>query len=113
MKIKTTLAIAALAVLLTACGKDEVQTPAAAPTPAPAAPTGMTKLESDIFLSDGDFHRNSVIGKSGKTCEATCVEQKDLASCKAAIIADGCVESRDAWRKEHPNFAGFDKPESQ
>lgn len=61
MKIKTTLAIASLAILLTACGKEEApkavapaQTPAPVAAPAPsAAPAQPTQAEGDTAANGG------------------------------------------------------------
>lgn len=103
MKIKTYVSLAAMAVLLAACGKEAPpplmslppvkETPKAAP--APVANEGGEKF---LWAKTNDLDQPGVVGKSGKACNVTCEEQPTLAACQKAVQDDGCIEARDAWR---------------
>lgn len=111
MKFQTALAVALLSVLLSACSKDPAPLSSLPPvkeTPKVAVvqPDDARKAQ-DIFLTNGDYDRSAVIGKSGKLCTSTCTTQSSVEACKAAIAEDGCVEARDAWRTAHADKRSF------
>lgn len=120
MNFKTTLALATLAILVTACGKEppplmslppvkeqpkvsfQQTTPDQAQLNAGQEATGIKRAQ-DHFLVSGDYDRSGAVGKSGKQCTTTCFEQSTVEACKAAVIADGCNEPRDDWRTKNPD----------
>ena len=61
----------------------------------------------DIFLTNGDYDRSAVIGKSGNQCIVTCTSKSTVEACKAALTEDGCIEARDNWRAANPDKRGF------
>jgi hypothetical protein len=106
-----TSAVVLSTLLLAACGKDPAPLSSLPPVKeipkvAVAQPDDARKAQ-DIFLTNGDYDRSAVIGKSGNLCTSTCTSQSSAEACKAAIAADGCVEARDDWRANNPNKRSF------
>lgn len=122
MKIHATLALAALTLMLTACGKEPpplmslppvTEMPKAAPNQ-PVSPADEARqkevgqrLAKEAFIVKGDFDHAEIVGKSGKQCSVTCDGQATLESCKAALAADGCLEARDDWRTKNPDKRSY------
>ncbi len=96
MKIKQYVSFAAAAVLLAA----------AAPAMSSGGDQGIAKGK---FISKNDYQSPSVVGKSGTACAATCDKQPTLDACKAALLADNCEKSRDAWREANPTLRTYEK----
>jgi len=110
---RTVCALATLAVLVSACSKDPAPAPLSSLPPVKETPkvavvqTDDARKAQDIFLTNGDYDRSAVTGKSGKLCTSTCTSQSSADACKAAIAEDGCAEARDDWRAKNPNKRSF------